>query len=139
MSNQLQSTIQKLSEVFAANVIQALRSMSLEEISTLGVGGARRGPGRPPKNAFAAPTHHASSSSRGGSKRLARRSSADLEKMVERIVSLVKSSKKGINAEGIRTALKVPRKVLPRPMAMALASKKIKKKGHKRATMYFSA
>lgn len=129
MSTQLHATIQKLSDDFASHIVQAIRAMSLEEIATLG--GGRRGPGRPTK-AAAAPRHVS-----GG--RLKRRSTEDLGKTVDKIVAIVKASKKGINAEGIREALKVPRKVLPRPMKMALASKKIRKKGHKRATMYFSA
>ena len=58
--------------------------------------------------------------------------------MVGKIVALVKSHKKGINAEGIRSELKVPRKELPRPIEMALKSKKIHKKGQKRATTYFA-
>ena len=137
MSSQLHATIQKLSTDFAAHIVQAIRSMSLDEIASLGGGGAvRRGPGRPRKHSAApsAPTRRASSS-----RRLARRSSNELAKTVEKIVALVKANKKGINAEGIRAALKVPRKVLPRPMQMALDSKKIRKKGRKRATMYFAA
>jgi dihydroxyacetone kinase len=139
MSN-LNATIQKLSAAFASDIVHAIRSMSLEDIASLSGGGGgharhtRRGPGRPRKAAKA--VHHAAPRH---SKRLARRSTADLSKMVNKIVSLVKSHKKGINAEGIRAALKVPRKELPRPMAMALDSKKIRKKGRKRATMYFGA
>ena len=132
MSNPLPATIQKLSEIFAADVLHAIRGMSLEEIASLGVGG-RRGPGRPPKNPLLL-----GAATKGGGKRLPRRSMADLEKMVGKIVALVKSHKKGINAEGIRSALKVPRKELPRPIAMALASKKIHKKGRKRATLYLA-
>ena len=133
MPAHLPATIQKLSEIFADNVLQAIRGMSLEEIASLGVG--RRGPGRPPKNPLAL----GAAATKGGGKRLASRSMADLEKMVDKIVALVKANKKGINAERIRAGLKVPRKELPRPMAMALASKKIRKKGQKRATIYFAA
>lgn len=136
MSSQLHSTIQKLSNDFASHIVQAIRSMSLDEIASLGGGGAvRRGPGRPRKH-FAAPSAPAH---RGSSRRLARRSTNELAKTVDKIVAIVKANKKGINAEGIRAALKVPRKVLPRPMQMALDSKKIRKKGRKRATMYFAA
>jgi hypothetical protein len=141
MSN-LNAAIQKLSETFASDIVHAIRSMSLEEIASLSGGGGghvRRGPGRPRKARHASATHHAAPARPRHSKRLARRSTADLSKMVNKIVSLVKSHKKGINAEGIRAALKVPRKELPRPMAMALDSKKIRKKGRKRATMYFGA
>ena len=130
MSTQLHATIQKLSDDFASHIVQAIRGMSLEEIATLG--GARRAPGRPAK--ATAPRHTLRATGR-----LKRRSTADLGKTVDKIVAIVKAHKKGINAEDIRAALNVPRKVLPRPMKMALASKKIRKKGHKRATMYFAA
>lgn len=67
-----------------------------------------------------------------------RRSAADLQKTAERIVALVKSSKKGISAEKIRAALKVPRSELVGPLGLALVSKKIRKRGKKRATTYFA-
>ena len=71
--------------------------------------------------------------------RLPRRSEADLAKLADRIVALVKANAKGVNAETIKRTLKIERKELPRPLAVALGSKKITKRGKKRATMYFKA
>jgi len=68
---------------------------------------------------------------------LLRRSEADLAKLADRIVVLVKANAKGVNAETIKRTLKIERKELARPLAMALGSKKITKRGKKRATMYF--
>jgi hypothetical protein len=59
--------------------------------------------------------------------------------MAERIVAIVVGSKNGVSAEGIKAALKVQRKELPKPLAMALASKRVRKRGVKRATTYFKA
>lgn len=78
---------------------------------------------------------------RGASKgaRLARRSPADLEKMVGKIVSTLKGHKNGLKAEDLRKTLKIAKNELNRPLGMALAKKSITKKGKKRATTYFAA
>ncbi len=134
----LHNAINSLASDFAHQLLAALRGASLEEIiSETSVGHApRRGPGRPRAAHTADGVSH-----RGKRKprRLARRSTADIAKTVEKIVAIVKANKKGINAEGIKAALKVDRRELPKPLAMALKSKKIRKKGHKRATKYFAA
>ncbi len=137
----LHNAINSLASDFAHQLLAALRGASLEEIiSETSVGHApRSGPGRPR-------TRVASGGGvpvpfRGGKRkagRLARRSAADIAKTVEKIVALVKANKKGINAEGIKAALKVDRRELPKPLGLALKSKKIRKKGHKRATKYFA-
>jgi uncharacterized Zn finger protein len=68
-----------------------------------------------------------------------RRSSADLVEMVDRIVELLKgSSKTGLRAEQIRAALGVSATDLPLPIALALEGKRVHKRGHKRATVYFA-
>ncbi len=137
----LHATINSLAAEFAHELLRALRGASLDEIIAETAGGhkAARGPGRPARGHGTARAHAAAAprASRGGKR--VRRSANDLAQVVEKIISLVKSHKKGINAEAIRASLKLPRKQLPRPIAMALASKKIKKKGQKRATMYFAA
>lgn len=94
-----------------------------------GSGGARRGPGRPPGSG---------SSSRGSGKRI-RRSSAQLEETLDRIVSLLKKNKDGLRSEQIQSELGITRKEIPRPITLGLKSKVLKKKGQKRATVYFAA
>jgi hypothetical protein len=127
----LHASINSLAQTFATRVIEAIRSASLEDI--LGeTSGAKRGPGRPPK---------ASALARGNgraSKRLARRSARDIAGVTARIVSLVKSKRGGLRAEQIRAELGIAKNEWMRPLEQALASKKLTKKGQKRATTYFA-
>jgi hypothetical protein len=58
--------------------------------------------------------------------------------LVDRIVAVLKSCKTGLRAEQIRAALEINPKDLPRPIAAALQSKRIRKRGQKRATTYFA-
>jgi uncharacterized Zn finger protein len=59
--------------------------------------------------------------------------------LIDRIVDLLKREKKGLRAEQIRAALGVVPKELSGAIAAALASKRVRKKGVKRATTYFVA
>jgi hypothetical protein len=128
----LRSSIQSLAETFAAGVLQAIRSASLADILAEGAA-AKRGPGRP-------------SSKRGpgrppaaaASKRLARRSATDIAAVTDSIVALVKMHDKGLRAEQIRAELGIDKKEWARPLEAALASRKLRKKGEKRATTYFA-
>ena len=125
----LQTTINELASRFAHDLLAAIRGTSLDEIiaethGTTHVKRGRRAAG------FVA-------TSRPGKR--VRRTEADLKKLTDKIVALVASKKAGINAEGIKAALKVERKELPRPLAMALSAKKIRKSGKRRATLYFKA
>ena len=97
-------------------------------------GGARRPPPQQPQREPPAARPAAHRRGRPG-----RRSSADLAEMVDRIVELLKgSSKMGLRAEQIRAALGVNAKDLPLPIAVALQGKRVHKRGHKRATVYFA-
>jgi hypothetical protein len=134
----LRANIESLAQTFATQVLGAIRASSLESIlaetSSKGRGPGRppaalsvrtvskRGPGRPP-----GPT----------SKRLGRRSAKDLAKTASAIVALVKQ-RQGLRAEQIRAELQIPKNAWARPLALALASKKLSKKGEKRATAYYA-
>jgi hypothetical protein len=134
----LHATINGLAAQFAHDLLRAFRGASFQDIlAETSAGHARRGPGRP-RAAVAGGEVRVPFRGKRTAKRLARRSLADITTMAERIVVLVKSSKKGINAEGIKRALKIERRELPRPLGLALKSKKIHKRGRKRATMYFA-
>ncbi len=124
----LNSTITVLAETFAAQMVAALRSMSLEEI----LGATQMGDGARVKTSGATPKATKAPRSKG---RLARRSAEDIAKMQAAIVALVKASK-GIGAEQIRAHLKITKAELASPINAALASKKIRKTGQKRATKY---
>jgi hypothetical protein len=128
----LRSSIQSLAQSFAAGVLKAIRASSLEDILAE-TSGARRGPGRPPGKR--GPGRPPGSSS----KRLARRSAKDIASVTESIVALVKRHPKGLRAEQIRAELGIAKREWMRPLETALASKKLTKKGAKRATTYFSA
>jgi hypothetical protein len=129
----LRTSIQSLAETFAAGVLQAIRSASLADILAESPA-PRRGPGRPPSKG--APGRPPAASA---SKRLARRSEKDLAAVADSIVALVKKHDKGLRAEQIRAELGIAKKEWARPLEAALASKKLTKKGEKRATTYFPA
>jgi hypothetical protein len=131
----LRDSIQDLAQNFASLVVTAIRGASLQDIlseSSASAGAklkparpaGKRGPGRPKGST--------------SSKRLARRSAKDIAGVAEGIVALVKKHKGGLRAEQIRAELGIAKKEWARPLEMALSSKKLTKKGEKRATTYFA-
>jgi hypothetical protein len=111
----LQSKIEHLASEFANGVLEAIRGSSLEELSS----GERK-----------------STKPIAKTGRLARRSDEDIEKVIGRIVTLLRGKPNGLRAEQIREELDLDAKELPRPLADALYSKRISKSGKKRATTY---
>lgn len=131
MSSTLRQTITDLATTFASGVLDAIRGASLEEIlSETGRKGATPSGGR---------TVSAAGTSRAvrPDGRLSRRSEEDIAEVVGKITSLLGKSPDGLRAEQIRDALGLQAKELPRPLAEALRSKQVTKKGQKRATTYF--
>jgi hypothetical protein len=128
----LRDSIQDLAQNFASLVVAAIRGASLQEILSES-SGAKGAPGRPASKR--GPGRPKGSTS---SKRLARRSAKDIAKVADGIVSLVKKHKGGLRAEQIRAELGIAKKEWARPLEDALASKKLTKKGEKRATTYFA-
>ena len=143
MSN-LRMTLDHLASVFASSVLDAIRGASLQEILAESAGGGARRPGRPRLEATVATeaSHAGAPSSPAGARRrrgrLARRSAGDISQIVDSIVSLLERRSDGLRAEQIRAELGLEAKELPRPIAEALASKRINKQGQKRATTYFA-
>lgn len=137
MSTELRNQINDLAMKFASQLMSALQSASLAELaneaSLHGLTGGR-GAGRARLALPAIPS--ATSALPTGKRR--RRSAADIGETVEAIVKLLKTNKAGLRAEQIREKLGLARKEMPRPLAAALASRKISKKGQKRATTYFA-
>jgi hypothetical protein len=70
---------------------------------------------------------------------LPRRSSEDIEQILDQVVSLVKSHKEGLRAEQIRSELGMQAKEMPRVLKEGLVKRKLRSKGQKRATTYFAA
>jgi len=135
MSN-LKNQIENLAADFAQGVLAAIRSASLEEILEKGSSPAAKekaksGPRRGAPVAIPAPKR-----GRGG--RLHRRSDEELAAIGGKIIELLRGHSQGLRAEQIREALGLEAKELPRPLKELLAGKKVKTKGQKRATTYFS-
>jgi hypothetical protein len=128
MTTTLRDTLNRLALDFTRNVLQAIRSASLEDLE------------RETKNASSfrgpRPTAKGPAARKGG--RLARRSADDLSAVVDRIVALLEAHPDGLRAEEIRNELGLLPKELPRPIAGALADKRITKHGQRRATRYFA-
>jgi hypothetical protein len=154
----LHDSIQSLAQIFSSHVLEAIRGASLEDILAESSAGGR-GIGRSPakrtparrtiKAAFVQPAAASGLVRRAGgrgpgrppgptSKRLARRSADDIASVADSIVSLVKKHHGGLRAEQIRAELGIAKNAWMRPLELALSSKKLTKKGEKRATTYFS-
>ena len=135
----LSTAIQSLAQTFASQVLSSIRGASIEDILAE-AGSARRGPGRPPgkRGPGRPPSQQAPGRPPGKtSERLGRRSAEDLTQTADSIVSLVKKEP-GLRSEQIRAKLGIAKNAWARPLSMALASKKLTKKGEKRATAYYS-
>ena len=131
MPNSLRQRLNELASSFANNVLDAIRSASIDDL--LAESGGRRLPAG--RAAGASAVERAPARGRGG--RLARRSSGDIAEVIERIVAAVKQSPKGLRAEEIRQKLGMQAKELPRPLKEAVQAGKLGKSGQKRATTYF--
>jgi hypothetical protein len=140
----LRSALDSLAHTFASGVLDAIRGASIEDLlAESGGAPVRRSPGRPRGTGLtwsesgvdpiARPSRKARKT-KGG--RLARRSPQDIAKAVEQVVALVKKHKDGLRSEQIRNLLKLDRREVPRILTTAVASKKLKAKGQKRATTY---
>jgi hypothetical protein len=136
MSN-LKSTIEELANEFALSIIGALRAASIDEITSVIGGGARRGRSRALESFASAGASVVGK--RGGGHRLGRRSAADIGRMVDSIVALLERSPEGMRAEQIRDELRCEAKELPRPLSDGLKAGRLRKTGQKRATTYFAA
>ena len=135
----LKTTIASLADTFAAGVLAAIRSASLEEILADGGGApARRGPGRPRKVDVGTATVAPTPAKKGKGGRLARRSTSDIEHVIGLVVAKLGEHKTGLRSEQLQKALKLDKKEITGPIAAALAAKKITKKGERRATVYFA-
>jgi hypothetical protein len=129
----LRDSIQALAQTFATQVLEAIRGASLEDILAESAG--KRAGRAPSAGRGGARASVADAASEG---RLSRRSPDDIAAVSERIVALVKTKREGLRAEQIRAELGIAKNEWMRPLDLALASKKLTKKGEKRATTYFA-
>jgi len=137
----LRSALNELASNFASSVLDAIRTVSLDELVSEGgsAGPVRRGPGRPRGSGMSHPSNGSPRPKRTPAGRLARRSPEQIAKAVEQVVALVKKHKGGLRSEQIRTELKLDKRELPRVLGEGLTKKVLKSKGQKRATRYFHA
>src|SRR5580658_4744910 len=126
----LRSTLNTLATNLASNIVDIIRSSSLEELLGERGGPPGRVPGPPPKNM-----------SNGVAKpsRPPRRSAEEIAAALDQIVGLVRKHNEGLRAEEIRIKLGMQAKAMPRLLKEGLATKKLKAKGRKRATTYTAA
>lgn len=147
----LKSSLQSLAASFAEDVVRAIQGASLQELLGEVAPGTGRTAPRVPASARA--SAHASNGSGGAGVgaartarspaltrrgRLKRRSAEDIAATLGSIVSLLKQNSSGLRAEQIRKQLSMQAKELPRPLAEGLQAKALRKKGQKRATVYFA-
>jgi hypothetical protein len=127
----LRSNLADLAHQFAEDVLDAIRSSSLEEL--LSDGGGR------PSRRVAGGGGQPDPLRRAKSGRLARRSLEEIGQQLDKVVLLLKSKKDGLRAEEIRRAFGMQSKEMPRILKEGLDKKRLKSKGRKRATTYFAA
>lgn len=131
----LHSRIADLTSKFATDVMAAIRSASLDEL-TGGAGGSVRRPGRPPREARAAAGAPTPSTRRARivNGRLARRSGDEIERTLALVTAAIGGG--SMRAEEIGKLLSLDKRELPRVLALGLRTKKLAKKGAKRGTTY---
>jgi hypothetical protein len=131
MPNALRDRLHGLASSFASSVLDVIRGVSLDQLLAES---SARGPKAPSGASVRAAPGTGASRHRG---RLPRRSAGDIERVVERIVGLLKRHPAGLRAEQIRDELGLEAKELPRPLKEALDTGSLQKSGQKRATTYF--
>jgi len=161
MTNALRTAIAALAATFAAGVTAAIKGGRLDDILALTSGDATAPASRAASHPRpAARRTRASGVGKSRAKRaapavapapakrapapvpkakpgpLARRSAEDIEKVLELVVALLKSTKDGLRSEQIRDHLGVRKEELPRVLKHGLTTKTLRSKGLKRSTVY---
>jgi hypothetical protein len=141
MSN-IQSQIHVLARSFVDQVVEVLRGASLRDLVSHDGGSGPVASGRPARlptsPAIAAPSAGPAPRAVRSSGRLARRSAAEIQATLDKIVGLLRKHKDGLRAEEIRSTLAMQAKEMPRILKEGLSTKKLTSKGQKRATTYFA-
>jgi hypothetical protein len=136
----LKARLDSLASSFAAEVVRAIQSASLEEL--LAEVGGKRALGRKRGGALGVtggmPGPLPGRAAAGKRGRLPRRSAEDIKATLDKVHGLLKASKGGLRAEQIRAALKLDVREMPRVLKEGLSTKKLSSKGQKRATTYFA-
>ena len=132
MPSSLRAALDNLAQTFASAVLTAIRTASIEELLAESGSNGRRAAS--PREATPTPARKAA----GKRGRLARRTPEEVEATLVKVVSTLKATRgKGMRSEQIQAALKLDKREMPRVIAVGLQSKKLRRKGEKRATVYF--
>jgi hypothetical protein len=125
----LHSKLNDLASAFADSVLNAIRTASLDDLV---VGGrpTRTAPRTTGRGDHASP----SEAPKPVNGRLARRGPEDIVKTLGLVVAALKTSP--MRAEEIQKLLQIDKRELPRVLKEGLKTKKLRKKGEKRATTY---
>jgi hypothetical protein len=132
----LRTVLNDLATDFANAVLAAIRNASLDDLLSESGASPRRAPGRPHQT-VAAPTSPRAAAPKAKSARLSRRSSADIEQALSYVVGALKAGP--VRSEQIQKSLGIDKRELLRVLRHGLATKKLKSKGQKRATLYSAA
>lgn len=137
-SSNLDQDIQDRIHSFLSELSGLVKKAALEAVhAALGENGApRRGPGRPRGSGRRGARRAGRPARKAGRGKRIRRSAAELTQISARVLAQVRS-KAGQRLEEIGRALKTDTAILKRPVAMLVASKKLKTTGQKRGTKYF--
>ena len=130
----LRQAIENQAVQFAEAIIHAFRSASIDELA--GVHSGTRG--APSSRASKAVSGPAPKTVNDPGGRLGRRSSEDIAKVLESIVSLLGQHPEGLRAEQIKDSLGLDKREMPKPIGEGLKSGALTKTGAKRATTYFA-
>ena len=128
VSKALHATLVEIGEEIANDFAASVSEVSLDEIVELRGGDGRR---RARRNGGKRAKRAAKTA------RLPRRSAAQIARAGDRVARLLKKSPEGLRSEGIRSALRIDTRALPRILRDAVAAKKIVVlSGTKRSTTY---
>lgn len=130
----LRQALEDQSRRFASEIVNALRSASLDELMSIAGGEAFRLP-KLPGNAPSAPKAAKAANKEG---RLNRRSPEDITRTLDNILAVLAVHPEGLRAEQIKEALNLDKREMPKPLALGLETGALTKSGNKRATTYFA-
>jgi hypothetical protein len=138
----LDSEIQSRIQTFLGELSLLVKRQALEAVhEALSTGGAmtpaRRGPGRPRGSGKRGPGRPPKVGRPARAGKRAKRTSEAVEAMAARVLAQIRS-KQGQRLEEIGRAMKMPTKGLKLPIQKLLGSKKVRTKGAKRGTRYFT-
>ncbi len=146
-TTQLDRQIQDRIQAFLTELSGLVRQSALEAVQAALGGGvaapARRGPGRPRKNAAAAPiaaaapTGTAPAGKPARRAKRAKRTSADVDATAAALLTYV-AANEGQSIEQIGKGMGVATKELKLPVIKLMEAKKLKTKGQRRGTKYFA-